>query len=118
MEFAVWTRNGYFITGFAPEYEGGAHARIHVHPAVICSVPRRCGNTDVQHDNVSFCRVVCHGIRAEQRLGIHHFQIPQTEFVPFGFELIGTRFVIGKRTDIDVFKIYGDGRYVNLDVAA
>ena len=81
-EFAVRTRDGHLVARLAAENVGRADTRIHFHEAAGRLVERRSGDTDVEHDDVAFGRMVGHRIGAESRFRIFGNQIPHFELVP------------------------------------
>ena len=108
-EFTVRSGNGHLVAGFAGEDERRADARVHRHETARGAVERRCGNTDVQHDDVAFRRRVCHGVSAVGGFGVVHFQIEH--FHAFPVRLVA--FV-----DVHVFEIHIQSGHVNLNVTA
>src|SRR5690606_10202877 len=72
MEFTVRTGDRHLITRFSSEYIRRTYTRIYVHPSVVSAIPRWRRDTDGQHDNVSFCWVVGHGVGSEEWLVILH----------------------------------------------
>src|SRR5690606_6357586 len=113
VEFTVRTGDGYLIAWLTGEYIRRTDTRIYIHPLIIGTIPRRCGNTDVQHHNVSFSRVVGHGVSPEDGLIVFHFQIPQLELIPIALKYIGLVAQLRMRSDVHGFEIYIYGGNVN-----
>src|SRR5690606_7619429 len=59
-EFTIRTADRDLVAGFRIEDEAGTDPRVHVHPTVLRTIPRWRGDTDVEHDDVPFGRVVGH----------------------------------------------------------
>ena len=118
VELAVRAAYDAFVAGLQPENVGRTHARIDLHPRIARAVPRRRRDADVEHHDVAFGRVVCHRIGAHQRLRVHHFQVPQPEFVPLALEGLRVFVVLRVSGDVNVLVLHRNGRHIDLDVAS
>ena len=84
-EFTVRTGNRYFVSRFAREDKRRTDTRIYRSKSACRTVERRSGDTDVQHDDIAFCRRIGHGVSPVSRFGIVHFQIEHFHLFPIAF---------------------------------
>src|SRR5690554_4724765 len=117
MEFTIRTGYIYLVARLSGEDKGRTHAWIDIHPTVICSIPRWGSNPDSQHDDISFSRVIGHGVSPEQRLLVFHHQIPHPKFIPIAFVNISGVTQFRMRRDIHILKIHRNIGNVNLHIA-
>src|SRR5690606_10714775 len=105
-KLSVRTRNGDFVPGFLIKHVGRTDPWIHVTPTVFISIKWWCSYPDIEHDNVSFSRVIGHRIRPELGLIIDHLKIPQFPVVPLTFKLVLASWIVGQRSDVKIFKFH------------
>jgi len=82
MKFTVGTRYHYLVTRIQAEDIGGYDTGIHIHPSALHFVERRCCYTDIQHDDITFGRIIGHGVGTYRVFLVLRRQIPHLELIP------------------------------------
>ena len=107
-EFAVGSRNRHLVARLARENIRRTNSRVHLHKSPCGPIPGRRGDTDIQHDDIPFGRMVGHRISAERRLRIFRNQPPHLHVIPvlmvflFDVEIAELDLVVFRNVDLDI----------------
>ena len=108
-ELSVRSGNTYFISRFTRENVRGTDTGVHVGKTTDSFVERGSCDTNVQHDNVTLCRGVCHGVSTVGCFRVVHFKIEHFHAFPVSLVLL---------VNIERLEVNVDSRHINLDISS